>query len=109
MIFQAILIVGLVFCMAYAFLQRPKSQLVRLGMSALVIPGIYFVLFPEHANELAHFVGIGRGADLLLYCWLLISLVVSINLQFKLLRLQGVVTDLAREIALLAVKKPPDR
>jgi hypothetical protein len=37
-----------------------------------------------------------------LYCWLVISLIVSLNLQLKILRLQGLLTELAREVALQA-------
>jgi len=100
MIVQIVLTLGLLLCLAYAFMQRQKSRLVSFAISIVAIAGIYFVQVPESANQLAHFAGVGRGADLILYCWLVISLVVSINLQFKILKLQGALTDLAREIAL---------
>jgi hypothetical protein len=64
--------------------------------------GIYLVLDPDRSNQLAHLVGVGRGADLIVYCWLVISLMVSVNLQFKILTLQGDITALARELALRA-------
>ena len=102
MIIQVILTLGLVLCLTYAFLQRQKSRLVSLTISIISNAGIYFVLVPERTNDLAHLVGVGRGADLILYCWLVISLVVSVNLQFKILRLQGLITELARAIALQA-------
>lgn len=100
MIVQVILTLGLLLCLVYAFLQRQKSRLVSFALAAIAFAGIYFVQVPESANRLAHFVGVGRGADLILYCWLVISLIVSVNLQFKILKLQGLLTDLAREITL---------
>lgn len=100
MIIQIVLTVGLLLCLLYAFVQRQKSRLVSLLISIVSVAGIYFVLFPEKTNQMAHLVGVGRGADLVLYCWLVISLIVSLNLQFKILRLQGLMTELAREIAL---------
>ena len=109
MIIQVILILGLLLCLLYAFLQRQKSRLVSVGIAGLALAGIYFVLVPERTNELAHLVGIGRGADLILYCWLVISLIVSVNLQFKILRLQGLITDLAREITLQGARLPDRR
>ena len=100
MIVQILLTLGLAFCLVYAFAQRKKSRLVSLALSVIAIAAIYFVQFPESANTLAHFVGVGRGADLILYCWLVISLIVSVDLQFKILALQGMLTELTREIAL---------
>ena|ERR1022692_4139241 len=106
MIIQVILILGLLFCLIYAFLQRQKSRLVSMLITLVGLAGIYFVLIPERATELAHLVGIGRGADLVLYCWLVISLIISLNLQFKIFWLQGLITDLAREISLQAATRP---
>lgn len=102
MIIQILLIFGLLLCLLYAFLQRQKSRLVSLTIVLVSLAAIYFVLFPEQTNQLAHFAGVGRGADLVLYCWLVISFIVSVNLQFKILRLQGLITELAREITLQA-------
>jgi hypothetical protein len=66
----------------------------------VALTGIYLVLFPEHTQVVAHVVGVGRGADLVLYCWLVISLIVSLHLQLQILQLRGLITALAREIAL---------
>jgi hypothetical protein len=106
MIIQFILISGLSLCLIYALLQRQKSRLISTVLIAASIVGIVFVLVPEVTNRLAHFVGVGRGADLILYCWLLISLVISVNLQLKILSLQRNITDIAR---VLALDKPIDR
>jgi small membrane protein len=102
MIIQYVLTAGLLLCLLYALVQRRKSRLVSFLISAVAAAGIYFVQFPDTTNTIAHWMGVGRGADLVLYCWLVISLVVSLNLQFKILKLQGSLTDLAREIALQA-------
>ena len=100
MIIQVVLISGLALCLVYAFLQRRKSRLVS-GMLAIVsLAGIYLVVDPDRASELAHLVGVGRGADLIVYCWVVISLMVSVNLQFKIMALRGDITELARALAL---------
>lgn len=105
MIIQVILTLGLLLSLVYAFVQRQQSRVVSTAMSVLALAGIYFVLFPQRSTELAHFVGVGRGADLILYCWLVISLIVSVNLQFKILRLQAQLTEIAREITLHAAQE----
>ena len=47
MIIQVVLVLGLLSCLFYAFLQRGKSKLVSLAIAATGIAGIYFVLFPH--------------------------------------------------------------
>lgn len=102
MIIQIILLFGLLLCLIYAFLQRNRSRYISLAMSGVAIGGICFVLAPELTTRIAHLVGVGRGADLILYCWLVISLIVSVSLQFKILGLQRLITELAREMTLRA-------
>lgn len=106
MIFQWILTIGLLFCLLYALLQRKKSRLVSRLIAATSIAGVAFVMFPEFTTELAHYLGIGRGADLIMYCWIMISLTVSVSLQFKILQLQEVATELARALAIHAATQP---
>ena len=109
MIIQVLLIGGLLLCLLYASMQRQKTRLLSKAISIVALTGIYFVLFPEHTNELAHFVGVGRGADLVLYCWLVISIIVSLNLQSQILQLQRLITELAREMALKDPVEAPRR
>ena len=108
MIIQVLLICGLLLCLLYAFMQSQKSRLLSKAILIVALTGIYLVLFPEHTNALAHFVGVGRGADMVLYCWLVISIIVSMNLQLQILQLQRFITELAREIALLGAQRSPD-
>lgn len=108
MIMQVLLIGGLLLCLLYALMQRQKSRLLSKAISIVALTGIYLVLFPEHTNKLAHFVGVGRGADMVLYCWLVISIIVSMSLQLQILQLQGLITELTREIALQGVRRNAD-
>ena len=105
MIIQVVLIAGLVVCLlAIAFSERRRSRFVSVSVSLVAIAGIYVVLNPESSNRLAHFVGLSRGADLILYCWLVISLAVSVSLQLKILGLQQLLTELAQEMTLQAAR-----
>jgi len=106
MIIQWILVFGLGLSLIYSVLQRGKSRLVRYPIAITSIAGIYFVLFPSQTNSIAQWMGVGRGADLVLYCWIVISLVVSVNLQFRILSLQETTTELTRELALRSPREP---
>ena len=110
MIIQIVLIAGLVVCLLYAFSQRHRSRFVSVSVSLVAIAGIYVVLNPESSNRLAHFVGLSRGADLILYCWLVISLAVSFSLQLKI-RLAAAAhrAGLAQEMTLQAARDSGDR
>ncbi len=108
MIIKLILIFGLTLVLLYALLQRSRSPYISITMSLVSLAGIYFVWFPESTNELAHIVGVGRGADLVIYCWLIISLIIPMNLQFKILQLQSAITILVREQALQHVQGTSD-
>lgn len=109
MIIQWILVTGLLFFLFYALLRRTKSRFVNAAIATTSIAGIYFVLFPEQTNDIARWMGVGRGADLILYCWLVISLIVSVILQFKIMSLEEMMTELARELAMCTPREPPDQ
>jgi uncharacterized protein DUF2304 len=61
---------------------------------------LYFVWVPSHATRLAEFVGIGRGVDLNIYIWIVISLLLPLNLHLKLREHMELITVLARELAI---------
>ena len=85
----------------YAWSEQRRAPLVAASTIVAAAAGLYFVWFPSHTNVLAEFVGIGRGADLILYLWVLISLLVLFNLHLKLRSQMELITELAREVALL--------
>ena len=105
MIIRGILIGGLLLTLLYGIVQRPKSRLLSNAISLVSVLGMFFVAFPERTTQLAHFVGVGRGADLILYCWLVISIIVSMHLNLQILQLHELITELAREMALRAVRQ----
>jgi hypothetical protein len=106
MIIKVLLLFGLAACLAYAVLQRHRSRLVSGALTVTSLIGAYFVLFPDHSSRVAQFVGVGRGTDLIVYCWILISLVISVNLQFRIVDLQVQLTELARELAIRSAHPP---
>ena len=106
MIIQILLTLGLVVLIPYAYAQRAKSRLIPVAMTTIGVVGLYFVWLPDHANDLAHLIGVGRGADLVLYCWILISLIVALNLHIVARSNLRLITELARHIALSEPRLP---
>ena len=90
----------------YAWTEYPRAPAIGLVAMLVALAGLYFVWLPSHATWLASLVGIGRGVDLILYVWVLISLIVMLNLHLKLRSQMELITALAREIA-IANARPP--
>ena len=79
----------------------------RLATLAFVAFAIFTIAFPSVTTSIAHRVGVGRGADLLLYA-LVIAFLAQILSSF---RRNGArerqITHLARRIALAEAPEPP--
>ena len=87
----------------YAWTEYRRSPAIGLSVVLSACGGLYFVWFPAHATILAEAVGIGRGVDLIIYIWVVISLLIVFNLHLKLRSQMELITGLAREIAILKV------
>ena len=106
MIIQTILVAALAGCMLYGFVKAGHSRLVRWPMVLTSALGIYFVLNPERTTEIAATLGVGRGADLLLYVWVVVSLLLFVRLALVQVQHRQELTSLARELALRTASAP---
>ena len=100
MIAQIVLTAFLFGIALYARLQYRRAPVIGLLSMAIAVAALYFVWIPSHATKLAELAGIGRGVDLILYLWVVISLIVLLNLHLKLRAQMETITVLARELAL---------
>ena len=89
--------------------QRITSPGVRSTALIVLAIGAYFVWQPEHANAVAHVVGVGRGADLLMYLWVVVTFSAVLALYLKIVEMNQMLTELARRLALNEPIYPPDR
>ena len=94
----ALLLVGLYLLKA----KRSANQqaIRRLFIVVGLIAGFIAVLFPEYTNIVAGFLGIGRGADLLLYSFVVFALFYAVYQYRRQLWQEKVTTDLARALTL---------
>jgi hypothetical protein len=91
----------------YAGNERRRSPVVAWLSIAAALAGLYLTWMPEHATFLAHWSGVGRGVDLVIYVWVSITLIVLLNLHLKLRTQMELVTVLARTIALAQARAQP--
>ncbi len=71
----------------------------RLLAVVIGLTAVGFVLFPNLATAIAHALGVGRGADLLLYLWLIAGVYAILLLYQHIRELEHKVTELVRAIA----------
>jgi hypothetical protein len=100
MIAQAGLSILLGGIIVYAWAEYRRAPAIGLVAIIVAAAGLYFVWLPLHATWLAEAVGIGRGVDLILYVWVVISLLVLMNLHLKLRSQMELITALTREAAI---------
>jgi hypothetical protein len=112
-------LIGLMSGVLLYFLSNRNSMRVRawkrIALVALIAVGIIAVLSPESTNQVAHVLGIGRGADLLLYLTVVAFVFVSLNVYLKFRDLEHDLAQIARSVAILdaemrlhAVQSPDD-
>jgi small membrane protein len=108
MIFQFLLTVALIGIMLYGISQRMRSLPVSAVTVLASVVALYFAWAPNHATAIAAWVGVGRGADLIFYCWVLISLILILNLHLRLRSHVEMITELSRHIALAEARQHRD-
>ncbi len=87
------------------FLRSRNAASVRAAkkvfLVGLVLLAVVVVLKPSIADALANVLGVGRGADLLLYSVTVSFLFVSLNGYLKFLEIESRFASLVRAVALL--------
>ena len=100
-----LLLVGLVFAMR----EWKQSRVLCMAIVALTLGGIYFVWEVEASTRIANLLGVGRGADLVLYIYSAISFVLIISLLLRIKQLHEQFTELARVVALASPMRSEER
>lgn len=88
------------------FFARLKNQIFYRSFFILIAcVGVFFVLNPNTTTTVAHILGVGRGADLILYLSVLFFFMFSILMYAKLRRLEAAQTELARKVAIFSAQR----
>lgn len=101
---QTLLIAGFVILLLM-LLSNPGNLKIQASKKIIgvlfVCAAIFFIVFPEKSNDIAHMLGVGRGADLLLYILTLAFIFVSLNFYLQIKEEQNKNVKLARKIAII--------
>jgi len=106
---QGLLITSIVLLVVYLLRSRRSAQSqawVKVGFLVFVLTGVYAVLRPNDTTVVAHWLGVDRGTDLMLYALIIAFSFTTLStyLRFKDLELRY--ARLARAVALEGAQAP---
>jgi small membrane protein len=87
-------------------LQRITSRFLRITMLLALGTGMVFVWVPDETTSIAATLGVGRGADLILYVWVILTLALILVLYLKVISMGRKITLLTRAIAVTNARIP---
>ena len=94
---QVVLTAGIIIIAAYMYLRLRNTFLDLILILLFLITGVVFVIFNEITDKMAHFLGIGRGADMIFYLGLLFLFFLMLKLYARLRRVEENLTKLVRK------------
>jgi small membrane protein len=104
--FLSILLFGVLF---FVMIQHHSGRLLRPAVAIAVAVGIFFTWMPEFSNKVANYLGIGRGADMIFYIWIVLSLLAFASLYITFNKQERQITHLTRALALYHSRDNQDR
>jgi small membrane protein len=100
-VIRVVILSGLAAIGYLVFLRRNRLPFHIVTVFALLAAGAAAVMFPGATDDIAHYVGVGRGVDLITYILELAVIYVLIHYYTKFVELQRQQTQLTREMAIL--------
>ena len=99
-IIQVVLTICIALIAVYMY-RRLRSSLFDVILIILFfLAGTFFVLFPDTTNDIAHFVGVSKGANLFLYTAILFLFFLILKLYSRLRRVEEKFTEFVRNKSL---------
>ena len=97
---QVALAAGVILIGVYMYVRLRSTVLDVLLIGIFIIAGTLLVLFPEYSNKIAHWAGVGRGADLLFYLSILFLFFLILKLYSRLRKMEQNFTEIVRNKSL---------
>ncbi len=101
MIIRVLLLLALAAIGWFIFLRRNKLPFHIVTMFGLLGAGAVAVVVPHETDRIAQWVGVERGADLIIYLSIVAVLFVLVHYFAKFVEIEQKLTQLTRELAIL--------
>jgi small membrane protein len=99
-IIQVVLAAGILVIGLYSYRRLRSSYVDAFLIFAFMATGFAFVFFPGLSNRVAHFLGVGRGADMIFYISILFFAFLIMKLYARTRRLEQIITGMVRDESL---------
>lgn len=99
-IIQIVLTVCITLIAIYMYMRLRSGLFDVILIGLFFVGGIFFTLFPETTNAIAHFVGVSKGANLLLYSAILFLFFLILKLYSRLRKIEQKFTEFVRNKSL---------
>lgn len=112
MIIKLLLLLGVVLAALFAYRGAPGALSLatrRLALAGTLVSAAVAIVLPDLVTTVAQSVGVGRGADLVLYGAVIVSIFVWIGLYRRLHDMEQRFVQLNRAIALNQLTDPGSR
>lgn len=112
MIIKILLISGILGAVVFALRSSGSTTLLAVRRLALLVfagAAAGSILYPEALTWVAHRVGVGRGADLLLYGSVIVAIFVALGFHHRIQILEDRIAALTRTLALRDATEDTDR
>ena len=106
---QGLLITSIVALLVYLLRSRRSAQSkawVKVGYLVFVLAGVYAVLRPNDTTVVAHWVGVDRGTDLMLYALIIAFSFTTLSAYMRFKDLELRYARLARAVAIEGAQAP---
>ncbi|MCB1266112.1 MAG: DUF2304 domain-containing protein [Mycobacterium sp.] len=106
---QVLLIAAVLALLVYLLRSRTNAKAkawVKVGYVLFVIAAVYAILRPDDTTVLANWLGVARGADLLLYALVIAFLFTTLSTYLRFKELEVRYARLARAVALQNARIP---
>ncbi|MEX1248339.1 MAG: DUF2304 domain-containing protein [Anaerolineales bacterium] len=105
-----IILIAVSIVLLVIYINRLRTRLLdRLIFFIFAALAIVLVVQPDWANDVAHYFGVGRGADLLVYVGFSTLAFLWLGLYSRQRDLDRRLTELARKMTLLGAERPGKR
>jgi len=102
---QFILIAGLIVMISVFIRGFKRSRFLKPLLVMMSVFGIYLVIFPNTAMDIARYLGVDEAADLMSYIFMIIMSIVAGYLASKVKQVHNMVTKLYREKSIEEARK----
>jgi len=104
-ILLTICFIGLAFC---CWLRMGRVRVFASILTLICLVGVHFIWFPDNLTMVANWIGVGRGADLLLYIFLTFVMFEFLVIRIREKERLELFTQLVRRIAIDDAKRHLD-